>query len=348
MSDFYPLKVIALKRETPKAVSVTFEIPETLKDTFAFKAGQYVTIKKEVDGQEVRRAYSICEAPESGILKVAVKEVQGGTFSKHANQELAEGDVLAVMPPDGRFIFEPSAKANHIAAFAAGSGITPIMSIAKTVLAQPENTFTLMYGNRSVAQTIFYEELLQMRARYPERFHLYFTFSRASEAEALSGRIERSTVNYIMKNKHKDLNFDAFYLCGPKPMIDLISEALQEQGIAEENIWFELFTEAEAEQPLNADLEGMTHVTVTVDDEEFSFVMPQESKVLDVALAEGIDAPYSCQGGVCSSCIARITEGAAVMEKNQILTDGELEQGFVLTCQAHPTTPTIHVDYDDV
>ncbi len=348
MSTFHPLKVAKITRETSKAVSIAFSVPDELRTTFQYKAGQYITLKTLLDGEEVRRAYSICEAPASAILKVAVKEVADGTFSKYANQELKEGDVLEVMPPEGRFVYVSSTQKKDIAAFAAGSGITPIMSVLKTVLAEEESSFTLVYGNQTKEQTIFYEELLALQSAYPDRFNLYFIFSRESQEDALYGRIERATVNFVVKNKQKHLDFDAFYLCGPKPMIDVVSETLQEHGVDEEKILFELFTEAEAGQPLEANLDGQTEVHVLVDDEEFSFTMAKEQTILEAALKQDIDAPYSCQGGICSSCIARLTEGTAVMEKNQILTDGELAEGLILTCQAHPTSATIKVDYDDV
>ncbi|MFD0863100.1 2Fe-2S iron-sulfur cluster-binding protein [Sungkyunkwania multivorans] len=349
MSDFHSLKIKEIKRETPSAVSVSFDVPAELKDTFQFEAGQYITIKKEIDGEELRRAYSICEAPQNENLKVAIKEMPNGTFSKFANQSLQEGTVLEVMPPEGRFTFIPNGTVKNIAAFAAGSGITPILGIAKTVLQNDvENTFTLVYGNRSLEDTIFRDELLELKEKYTERFNLYFVYSQSDEDDALFGRIDRSIVNLITKNKHKDTAFDAFYLCGPQAMIETVSDTLVENGIDKTKILFELFTSEDTEATIDADLEGKTKVKVLVDDEEFEFVMDQKQTVLEAALKENIDAPYSCQGGICSSCIAKLKEGKVVMDKNQILTDGELEEGFILTCQSHPTTPKIVVDYDDV
>ncbi len=349
MSHFHSLTIDKIHRETDKAISITFDVPSSLNGSFAFKAGQYITIKKELNGVELRRSYSICETPKSNALKVVVKEVENGTFSVYANTQLKEGDVLEVMPPEGRFVFDPTVNKGAVAAFAAGSGITPIMSIAKTVLQETNDDFILVYGNKSVTDTIFYAELTQLQETHPDRFHLHFVFSQAQEEDALFGRIDRSTVNFVTKNKHKDLNITSYYLCGPEAMINTVSETLAANEVAKENIHFELFTSSDDYTTTsNENLDGKTQVKVLVDDEEFEFTMSQDKTILESALKEDIDAPYSCQGGICSSCIARITEGAAVMDKNQILTDGELEEGLVLTCQAHPTTPTIVVDYDDV
>lgn len=350
MKNFHSLTIKEVVRETPKSVSIVFNVPEDLKDTFKFTAGQYITIKKEIDGEELRRSYSICSTPNSGELKVSVKEVADGRFSSYANNELKAGDSLEVYLPEGKFTFTPSADAGHrtYAAFAAGSGITPIMSIIKTALTEEEHSkFVLVYGNRTPEETIFFKELLELQASYPDRFFVEFVYSRTQNENSFFGRIERSTVNFVMKNKFKGHNFSDVYLCGPEEMIDLVSEVLQENKLPKENIHFELFSSSE-EGEVEANLDGKTQITVIVDDEEKTFIMDQKKNILDAVLDEDLDAPYSCQGGICSSCIARITEGKAEMAKNQILTDDEVEEGLTLTCQAHPTTPTIRIDYDDV
>ncbi|WP_405200161.1 2Fe-2S iron-sulfur cluster-binding protein [Christiangramia sp. LLG6405-1] len=349
MSNFYPLKIKEIIRETSQAVSLSFDIPENLKEEFKFKAGQYITIKYDAENGEVRRAYSLCSAPASEDFKVTVKEVEGGSFSVIANNKLTAGDILEVHPPEGKFVFEPGNSANDYAAFAAGSGITPVLSIIKTVLEQePESRFVLTYGNRSVDDTIFFKELLELQSKFPERLFVEFIYSRTREENAQFGRIETSTVNYILKNKFKDHNFETFYLCGPKEMIDQVTEVLKKNYVRDEQIKFELFTSTSEEKVIEGDTDGKTSVTIVVDDEEYSFSMDRKDVVLDVALEEDIDVPYSCQGGICSSCMARITEGKAEMSKNQILTDAEIEEGFILTCQAHPTTSTLKVDFDDV
>ena len=349
MSVFHTLKISEVQALTPNSVALTFDIPDNLQDTFRFTAGQYITLKHGVNGQEVRRAYSISSAPSSGQLTVGIKKVPNGTFSVYANESIAAGDVFEVMPPEGRFVFESENKKKNIAAFAAGSGITPIMSIAQTVLeSHLENTFVLVFGNQTPKETMYLAKIQELQQQYTDRFHVQQLYSRAQEDNALFGRIETSTVNFITKNKFKELVFDAYYLCGPEEMINTVSDTLKKNGIAEDKILFELFTSSDTEDTLAENLDGKTQVEVLVDDETFNVTMDKKELVLDAVLKQNIDAPYSCQGGVCSSCIARITEGKAEMVKNQILTDGEIAEGLILTCQAHPLTPTLKVDYDDV
>ncbi|NKI31177.1 ferredoxin--NADP reductase [Croceivirga thetidis] len=349
MSDFHALEVSAVEALTPNSVALSFEIPTELQSSFAFKAGQYITLKKDIDGKDVRRAYSISSAPSSGKLTVGIKKVPDGTFSKFANESITKGDVLEVMAPEGRFVFEPNDEPKTVCAFAAGSGITPIISIAQTVLeSNNTNRFVLVFGNQTPNETMYHSEIQALSKKYSDRFFVQWLFSRSSEEDALFGRIERSTVNLILKNKFKDFDFDAFYLCGPEEMITVVSETLKEQGIDDYKILFELFTSSETEDELAENLEGKSTVKVVLDDEEFEFTMDQKELVLDAVLKNNIDAPYSCQGGVCSSCIAKVVEGKAEMVKNQILTDGEVEEGLILTCQSHPTTSTIKIDYDDV
>lgn len=349
MADFHPLTVKHIKSLTPSSVAITFDIPKELIQTFTFVPGQYITIKKEIKGKELRRAYSISSSPKSNSITIGVKKVDKGGFSDYAHTKLAVDDVLEVMQPEGRFVFKSSGTAENIAAFAAGSGITPIMSIAKTVLdSNPNNTFVLVYGNKSYEETMFYTDLVKLQLDYTNRFFVYFTNSQAKEGNSLFGRIDISTVNYALKNKHAAIDFDAFYLCGPEAMIHLVTDTLIENEVSKDKIHFELFTATEIKDELPITADGETQIEVTVDDETFSFTMDKKMLVLDAVLKENIDAPYSCQGGVCSSCIARVTEGKAEMANNQILTDAEIEEGFVLTCQAHALTPTLKVDYDDV
>ncbi len=349
MTNFYPLTVAAIEQLTPNAVAVTLEIPAPLKEKFSFKAGQYITLRHSHNGAEIRRAYSISSTPGEKQITIGIKKVQDGIFSVYANTLLKKGDTLQVLPPGGRFIYSPSGKAEHIAAFAAGSGITPIMSIAQTVLeAHPESTLVLVYGNSNRLETMFYEELHELYKKYTDRFNFQFIFSRTRETDSLFGRIEPSTVNFVVKNKHKGTSFDQYYICGPEPMIKSVTETLKGNGVSSAQIHFELFTSADQADQLAEVLEGKTQLEVVLDDEVFNFTMDKKMLVLDAVLKENIDAPYSCQGGVCSTCIARIKEGRAEMVKNQILTDGEIADGFILTCQAHPLTPVLKVDYDDV
>jgi len=350
MKNFHSLTIKEIIRETPKAVSLVFELPEDLKPIFKFTAGQYITIKKEMDGEELRRSYSLCSTPKSEQLKVTVKEVAGGKFSSFANNKLKAGDALNVFPPEGKFTFEASTSSSHqnYAAFAAGSGITPVLSILKTVLEEEEHAkFVLVYGNKTPEETIFFKELLELQSKYANRLFVEFVYSQAKDKNSFFGRIEKSTVNFVLKNKFKGHSFNKVYLCGPEEMIDLVAEVLHENNIAKENIHFELFNSTE-EGEIESNLDGKTEITVIVDDEETTFIMDQKKTILDAALEKDLDAPYSCQGGICSSCIARITEGKAEMAKNQILTDDEVAEGLTLTCQAHPTTAKIKIDFDDV
>ncbi len=351
MSSFHKLTIKEIKRETSKAISITFNIPENLKSIFVFKAGQYITLKTVIDGNEVRRDYSLCSSPKSGEIKVAVKEVKNGTFSAYANNTLQVGDALEVAPPKGRFVFEPNdSKTKNIAAFAAGSGVTPILSIIKCALEEEVySKVILVFGNKTTKDTMFLNELLELQHEYKDRFSIQFVFSQEDEDDAIFGRIEKSTVNYVMKNKHKHIDVDAFYLCGPEAMIHTVKDVLTEHDIDENRIHFELFKAAKpAEIEEDIATSGKTKITVVVDDETTTFEMSAKQTVLEAALDEDLDTPYSCQGGICSSCIARITEGEATMRQNNILTDSEVSEGLILTCQAHPTTPTLVVDYDDV
>ena len=351
MSQFHKLSIKDIHKETDKAVTLSFDVPENLKDTFAFKAGQYITLKTAVNGNEVRRDYSLCSSPKSGVLKVAVREVKDGTFSSYANNTLQVGDVLDVAPPKGRFVFNPNdSKTKNIAAFASGSGITPILSIVKCALEEEVySKIVLVYGNKTTKDTMFLNELLELQHKYSERLSIKFVFSQSKENDAIFGRIEKSTVNLILKNEYKHTVIDAFYLCGQEGMIHTVKDVLTEHNIDENNVFYELFKAAKpSEIKEGAVVSGKTKITIIVDDEETSFEMSQKRTILEAALDEDLDAPYSCQGGICSSCIARIKEGKATMRQNNILTDSEISEGLILTCQAHPTTPTIAVDYDDV
>lgn len=348
MSQFHTLKIKEITKETADAVSIIFNIPTEKKPDFQFIAGQYITIKKELNEQEVRRAYSLCSSPNSSEVKVAVKAVENGNFSVYATTKLQVGDTLEVAKPEGKFKLQPQPNKNYIG-FVAGSGITPVLSMIKSVLeSEPTSTFTLVYGNKSIADTIFYQELATLQEKHPSQLKVHYVFSREQQENALFGRIDRANTNHFIKNVCKDITFDEAFLCGPEEMIDLVSGTLIENGFSSEHIHFELFTASIDESAVDEIKNGQADIKVILDDEETSFTMKQTDTILAAALRNKIDAPYSCQGGVCSSCIAKVTEGKAVMTKNQILTEEELEEGFVLTCQAHPTTAKIIVDFDDV
>ncbi|NMH28369.1 ferredoxin--NADP reductase [Flavobacterium silvaticum] len=350
MSSFYKLTISDVRRETPEAISVAFRVPDQLRDYYRFTAGQYINLKLTLDGQELRRAYSICSAPNSDELRIAIKSVKSGLFSVFANSQLRIGDTIEVGLPEGNFTFEPKpGKRKNYAAFAAGSGITPVMAILQSVLeGEPDSSFVLIYGNKSPHETIFHDKLHELEQKFTGRLFIHFVYSQAKVENQLFGRIERSTVNFILNNRYKELEFDSFWLCGPEDMINTVSGVLKEHNVREKDIRFELFVAPKAEKPLDIVLSGHTKITVLVDDEETTFEMSRKQTVLDAALKQGIDAPYSCQGGICSSCLGRVIKGSAEMAKNAILTDGEIKQGLILTCQAHPTSDEIYVDYDDV
>lgn len=351
MSKFYSLTIKELKKETADAVSILFDVPNDLKEAFKFVAGQYINIKKSLSGEELRRAYSICSAPNSGELRIIIKAVDNGTFSVFAATILKEGDVLEVSQPEGKFLLETdSANAKNYLGIAAGSGITPIMSMVKAVLTEePNSSFTLIYGNKTTADTIFKDEIILLQHAYPTQFKVQDVISREKNEAALFGRIDKGNLNFILKNKFKNTSFDAAFLCGPETMIIASKETLFENNLDENNIHFELFTPpVTSESEINITFEGTCEITIALDDEETTFEMDSKTTILTAALKEGLDAPYSCQGGICSSCLAKVTEGKALMEKNSILSDAEIKDGFILTCQAHPITQKITIDYDNV
>jgi ring-1,2-phenylacetyl-CoA epoxidase subunit PaaE len=350
MSSFYKLSIKEIIRETADAVSILFNVPEELQSHYTFVAGQYVNLKVTLDGQEIRRAYSICSAPKSGELRIAVKAVKNGFFSKFANEKLAVGNVIEVGTPEGKFTFEPKTDSQkNYAAFVAGSGITPVFSILKSVLEEePNSTFVLVYGNKSEKDTIFHNQLHDLQLQYVGRLFVQYVYSQSTADNALLGRIDHTTVNFILKNKHAEMEFSKCFLCGPEEMINLVSDALKENNISSSDIKFELFSTSSNDNETNTGANGHTKISILVDSEETTFEMSQQQTLLEAALKQGLDVPYSCQGGICSSCICKITEGAAEMKKNQILNESEVAEGLTLACQAYPTTTTIKIDFDDV
>ncbi|MGK0413015.1 MAG: ring-1,2-phenylacetyl-CoA epoxidase subunit PaaE [Polaribacter sp.] len=348
MATFHKVHIQEVKQETANAVSVLFKIPENVQSYFQFTSGQYVTLQKEINGTEIRRAYSICSTPKSGAIRVSIKAVENGVFSTYATSHLKEGDEIEITAPEGRFLLNTEPNKNYIA-FAAGSGITPILSMVKSVLEnESSSNFTLVYGNKTVADTMFYEDLNALKEQFSGRLKLHYIFSRENVKNQLQGRIDKSVTNYFVKNMYKETSFDAAFLCGPEAMIHEVSKTLESNKIAKENIHFELFTVSIDEEAADQVKEGTTIITVLLDDEKTTFTMQQTDDILAASLRNELDPPYSCQGGVCSSCLAKVTEGKAVMVKNSILTDSEVAEGLILTCQAHPTTSTITIDFDDV
>lgn len=345
MSEMYPLVISKITRNTPNAVLISFEIPEGAQENFRFEAGQYLTLETNINENKVRRSYSICSAPGEE-LQVGIKEVPKGVFSTHANRKLKEGESLLVAPPEGRFKYGPSNGGRQLAAFAAGSGITPIMSIIKAALSDHQDTqIYLVYGNKTPEETMFYEELKALENKYNGRLRIKWVFSRANVEGSFFGRIEAPIVKNTL-NQLKEAA-DKFYLCGPEAMIQSVSETLKENGVASPKILFELFT-ASSEASADVSASTASALEIIYDDVSYKLDAQEGKSILDTALDNKLDVPYSCQGGVCSSCIARIKSGKAEMESNLILTDDEIEEGLILTCQAHATSKRLVVNYDDV
>lgn len=356
MSRFHSLRIKDIKRETTDAVSVEFDVPEELKETFRFKHGQYLTFKLQMNGEEIRRSYSICSSPLENSLRIAVKEVESGRASGYFNRIAQTGQVLEVMPPLGNFNTELSAtNRKTYVAFAAGSGITPVMSILKTVLeSEPNSEFILYYGNRESNAVIFRYELEQLQAKYADRFKMQLLYSRQPSQDPLfEGRISKEKIEAIAGLNPKIMQADEYFLCGPQQMIEGTSAFLQNSGVAKSKIHFELFTTAIPAEAAVAEAQsagpsagGDAKVLIILDGEETEITVPKGETILDAAIDAGLDVPYACTGGSCCTCRAKALEGKAEMEVNYALTDQEVAEGYILTCQSHPTTPTMKVDYD--
>lgn len=349
MPNFHSLKVSEIKRETSDAVSIAFEIPEKLSSAYGFIPGQYITVGIQLNGEDIRRSYSICSSPTENNFRIAVKAINKGLFSNYANNTLKVGDYLDVSEPEGRFTLKTNkSNQNNYIAFVAGSGITPVLSMIKDVLeTEPNSTFILIYSNKSSEQTIFKSEIHDLELKYTGRFLVNLIYSQKKDENHFFGRIDKSTVSVFIKDKYSELKFDQYFVCGPESMIDTVYDTLIENNIGEDQIKFELFTASTKEEKIDSSV-NQCKVTILVDDEETTFEMSNKLTLLDAALKEGIEAPYSCQGGICSSCMCRITEGTASMKKNSILDEEEINEGLVLACQAIPTSEVVVVDFDDV
>ncbi|MEO4000206.1 1,2-phenylacetyl-CoA epoxidase subunit PaaE [Mesorhizobium sp. CAU 1732] len=357
-SRFHELKVAAIARETHEAVAIAFELPEDLKSAFAFQPGQYLTLSADIDGREARRSYSICSAPGEKTLRVGVKKVADGQFSSFINDTLAVGDTIRVMPPEGRFTSLAGERHDYIL-IAAGSGITPMLSIAKTVLGhEPDSTITLIYGNRTTDTIMFREELGDLKDRYIRRFSLVHLLSReAQDVEMLNGRIDGDRIAELASRGLVDLlSADGIFLCGPGEMIDGVSARLLALGVAEDRIRFERFTpsgDAPKPRPRSADAqkaaEAGTEIEIVLDGVRRAFPMLEaDANVLDAAHRAGLEIPYSCAGGMCCTCRCRIAQGEAEMAVNYSLQPWEIEAGFTLACQTRPTSRKLVLDFDAV
>jgi len=355
MSKFYPLTVAKVKHETRDAIAVTFAVPPELKSTFAYQQGQHLTLRAMIAGEDVRRSYSICSSVQDEQLRVAIKRTPGGLFSSWANESLQAGATLEVMPPMGHFNVPLDADSErHYLAFAAGSGITPILSIIKTtLLAEPKSRFTLVYGNRASSSVIFRDELSELKDVYMGRLKLVYVMSREQQdIELFNGRITGEKCSAFLKHWIDVQDIDVAFICGPEDMMHGVSKSLQDAGMAKEKIRIELFAASipkheHKPRPVVEGARHQTEVTVIMDGSAASFTMDKDKEsILDAGLRAGIDMRYSCKGGVCSTCRCKVVEGNVEMDVNYALEDYEVARGFVLSCQAFPITDTVIVDFD--
>ncbi|WP_298107059.1 1,2-phenylacetyl-CoA epoxidase subunit PaaE [Bradyrhizobium sp.] len=353
---FHRLAVKDLRRETRDAVSLTFAIPDELKDDYRFLPGQYLTLRTTMDGEEVRRSYSICSGPDDGEMRIAVKKVDGGAFSSWAADELKSGDEIDVMTPTGRFGVAPTPEASRIhVGFAAGSGITPILSIIKGVLArEPNSRFFLFYGNRSADGMLFRQALEELKDRFLDRFSVFHVISgEEQDIPILHGRLDGDKVRVLLGSLVPAPTIDHLFICGPTGMSDEIEATCREIGIAADRIHIERFVSGLGGKPrpkaaVPASAPPKAFAALIIDGKRREVPVAEGEAILDAALRAGVDLPFACKGGMCSTCRARLVEGEAKMDINYSLEPWELEKGFVLTCQAKPVTGRIVVDYDQV
>jgi ring-1,2-phenylacetyl-CoA epoxidase subunit PaaE len=353
---FHPLRVSSVERLTDDAVAITFDVPAELQGDYAFEAGQHLTVRMDIAGEEVRRNYSICAPASSGRLRVAVKRLDGGVFSAFATSGLQPGDSVDVMTPTGRFhVPLDPANAKHYCAFAAGSGITPVISIVASALeAEPASSVTLVYGNRSTSSIMFLDELADLKDRYPTRFRLINVLSREpQEVELFSGRLDEDKVRRLLSTLIPVESVDEWFLCGPFVMVEQVRDTLLAEGVDRGHVHMELF-HVEGEAPretvaagVAARDQGTSSVTVVLDGRSSTFDVPRGGqRILDAALAVRPDAPYACKGGVCGTCRAKLLDGQVAMDRTYALEQDEIDAGFVLACQSQPVSNSVMLDFD--
>jgi ring-1,2-phenylacetyl-CoA epoxidase subunit PaaE len=353
---FHPLRVAALQPDTDEAVLVSFDVPEALRDTFRFQPGQYLTLRTAVGGEDLRRSYSICAGGDDAALRVGVRKVPGGVFSTWVNEQLRVGDTLQVIPPQGHFTLPPVDAGRHVVGIAAGSGITPILSIMKSVLArEPNSRFTLLYGNRSTKSTMFKEEIEDLKNRYMSRLVLHHVFSREhTDAPLNSGRLDRAKIAEFLQRLVPADRIDEVFVCGPHGVNDEAEAALREAGVPDARVHLERFGVPDAaigtvsrhdHQPGDAE-----NARIVVIRDGLQREIPfgaKDPSILDAAANAGLDVPFSCKSGVCSTCRAKVLEGEVRMDRNFSLEKHEVAAGFVLTCQSHPLTERVVVSFDE-
>jgi ring-1,2-phenylacetyl-CoA epoxidase subunit PaaE len=357
-THFHKLTVKDIRNETADCISIAFHIPEELKEEFRFVHGQNITVKVIIDNEEIRRSYSICSSPSENELRIAVKKIAYGKFSDYADS-LKKNDLLDVLPPTGNFYtkLDPSNKKSYIA-FAVGSGITPVISIIKTTLEiEPQSNFTLIYGNKNRSSIIFKEQLEAIKNRYISRFVLHHILSREqTDSEINHGRINAEKCDELSDKLIDIKNAEDFFICGPEQMIFSVKDWLEKKGVEKKKIHFELFTVPGEQSTVNSRLSSVeskknkgkvSNITIKQDGISFDFDLPYDGEpILDAAIKQGVDLPFSCKGGVCSTCRAKLIEGKVEMEHNYSLEPDELENGFILTCQSHPRREKVVIDFD--
>lgn len=351
--EFYPLRVASVDPLTDDAVAITFDVPQHLEDRFRYLPGQHVTVKADIDGEDVRRSYSVCANANRGELRVGVKRLEGGTFSTWATSKLQPGALLEVMPPIGDFTIDPDPDAaRHYAAIVAGSGITPVLSLVSTVLeSEPRSRWTVVFGNRSVGSIMFFDEVEGLKDRYPDRLHLIHVLSREQpDLDLFAGRIDEDKLGQLFERVIDADTVDDWYLCGPYEMVMTARDVIENRGVDPSHVHDELFFAGPPDETVSPaapdEIEGSVALSISIAGRTLTTRMDPEMTVLDAASRVKDGMPYSCKGGMCATCKARVTEGEVRMDRNYALVDAEVEAGYVLTCQSHPLTDSVAVDYD--
>jgi ring-1,2-phenylacetyl-CoA epoxidase subunit PaaE len=357
MSRFHTLTVADIRHETRDSVSIRLAMPEALKASFAFAPGQYLTLRATLDGEDIRRSYSICSSPDDGELRVGIKKVQGGAFSTFANETLRVGDILEVMPPQGRFTPKLASSGRHVLGIAAGSGITPVLSIIRSILSgEPASQVTLIYGNQTSQSVMFAEEIEDLKNRHLGRFAIAHVLSReVQDVTVLAGRITAEKLEALAQGIVNLATVDEAFLCGPEGMVREAKAALLKLGMAPGQIMAELFTTSALRKhyvvhlPARDHVETVSRITVTLDGKRHAFdLLKGDESLIEAAERNGIELPYSCKGGMCCTCRCKVESGAAEMAFNYSLEDWEMNAGFILSCQARPTTPALALDFDQI
>ena len=346
MNKFHPLTITSIARLTIDAVAISFDVSNNT--LFQFEAGQYITIKHDINGEEVRRAYSICSMNTEGIT-IGVKKVESGRMSTFLTENLKIGDILQVMPPSGNFVIKGENK--HIVGICGGSGITPIISMIKTELAkQSDSIFTLIYGNKTKDSTMFAEELHQLKINNSDRLKIHNAYSRQGVSGAINGRLDKNTIQQLLNTFMPLKTADSYFICGPGVLIDNTNELLLLNNINQKKINFERFTTVDKSDDSDDDSdEIISNVIVSVDGEDFEFMLSNKGQtILDAAMEQGADVPFSCKGAVCCTCKAKVMKGSVTMDANYSLSEDEVAEGFVLGCQARPASANVVVDFDEM